>query len=81
MIHLVLDSSIFRKSPRLDSREFAVLSEMMEAGHVTPHAPYVVEREITSTLEKDQNDRLSSAISNITKALQYKPHGEKIQEN
>ena len=80
MIHLVLDSSIFRKSPRLDSREFAVLSEMMEAGHVTLHVPYVVEREITSTIEKDQNDRLSSAISNITKAVQYKPRGEKSKK-
>ena len=80
MINVVLDSSIFRKSPRLDSREFAVLSEMMEAGHVTLHVPYVVEREIISTLKKDQNERLSGAISNITKALHYEPRGEKSEE-
>lgn len=80
MIHLVLDSSIFRKSPRLDSPEFAVLSEMMEAEHVTLHVPYVVEKEIISTLKEHQNERLSSAISNITKALQYKPQGGKSQK-
>ena len=80
MIHLVLDSSIFRKSPRLDSPEFAVLSEMMKAGRVTLHIPYVVEREITSTLERDQHERLSRAISNISKALRYEPRGEKSKK-
>ena len=80
MIHLVLDSSIFRKSPKLDSREFIVLSEMMDAGQVTLHIPYVVEREITSALEQDQRKRLTAAISSISKAVAYEPLGPKSSE-
>ena len=77
MIHLVIDSSVFRRSPRLDSREFVVLSEMMDAEKVTLHVPYVVEREVATALEQNQRQRLTNAISNMSKALAYDPTGPK----
>jgi len=80
MIHLVLDTSIYRKSPRLDSREFSVLSEMINAGHVILHVPHVVERECTSELELGQREKLNEAMVRLTKAVAFEPLGPKSKQ-
>ena len=80
MIHLVLDSSVFRKSPKLDSREFLLLSEMMDQNEVTLHVPYVVEREFITALQEFQRTRLIKAISSLSKVLDYEPTGKKTKK-
>lgn len=77
MIHLVLDTSIYRKCPRLNSREFSLLSDMINAGHVVLHVPHVVEREFSSELEHRQEEKLNQAKVRITKALEFEPLGPK----
>lgn len=77
MIHLVLDTTIFRNSPRLDSSEFKLLSYMAEKGCLVLHVPHVVEREQSSHLEQEQGRKLTDAIKNISRALTFEEHGPK----
>ena len=77
MIHLVLDTNIYRKSPRLDSPEFKLLSDMAEKGCLVLHVPHVVEREQASYLEQEQRKKLTDAINNISRALTFEEHGPK----
>lgn len=79
MIHLVLDSSVYRRSPRLDSPEFKILSYLASTGSLTLHLPYIVEREFTSYLEQIQKERIELATRKITSALNFDGHGPKSQ--
>ena len=80
MMHVVLDSSIFRQCPRLDSTDFKLLARLMGAGQVVLHVPYVVEREHTSYLEQVQRKRIADASNNISKALDHVPLGTKSKD-
>lgn len=64
----------------MDSREFAVLSDLIIAGHVVLHIPHVVERELLSELERRQAENLNKAKLGITKALEFEPLGPKSQQ-
>ena len=75
MIHLVLDTNIYYKSPRQDSAEFKLLSHMIEKDCLVLHVPHVIERERTSQLELDQRGKLDAAITNLSSALNYSEHG------
>ena len=77
MIHLVLDTSIYRESPRLDSPEFKLLSYMVERGYLVLHVPHIVEREQSTYLEQVQRGRLKKAINVLSKALSFEEHGPK----
>lgn len=80
MIHLVLDTAIYRRSPRLDSPEFKLLSYMVERGYLILHVPHIVEQEQSSHLEHVQRDRLTKAIDNLSKALNFEEHRPKSKE-
>ena len=80
MLHLVLDTAIYRKSPRLDSPEFKLLSYMVEKGYLILHVPHIVEREQSSHLELVQRNRLTKAIDNLSSALNFEEHGPKSKE-
>ena len=75
MIHLALDTCIYRSKPRLDSKEFVLLKGMAVSGTIILHVPFVVEREFTTQLEHDQRDKLTRAINLISRALNFEPHG------
>ena len=75
MIHVVLDTSIYRRNPRLDSKEFTLLQGISSTEQVTLHVPFVVEREFATQLEHDQRRRLDTAFRAISKALAFDPHG------
>ena len=75
MIHVVLDTSIYCRNPRRDSKEFTLLQGISSTGQVTLHVPFVVEREFATQLEHDQRRRLDTAVREISKALAFDPHG------
>lgn len=75
MIHIVLDTSIYREKPRLDSKEFSLLQGIASSKKITLHVPYVVEREFTTFLEKEQREKLQRVITAISRALEFDPHG------
>jgi hypothetical protein len=80
MIHIVLDTNIYRKSPRLDSPEFKTLSFMAKEGRVCLHVPYIVEKEFLTHLEIEQREKIVSAIKSISNALNYEVTGEKTKD-
>ena len=75
MIHIVLDSSIYRSHPRLDTKEFTLLQGITAGGQAVLHVPHVVEREFATHLEHVQRRRLDIAVREISKALSFGPHG------
>lgn len=75
MIHVVLDTSIYREKPKLDSKEFSLLQDIASSKKVAIHVPYVVEREFTTFLEKEQKDKLKGVISAISSVLRFDPNG------
>ena len=75
MIHVVLDTSIYSRNPRLDSKEFTLLQGISSTRQVTLHVPFVVEREFATQLEHDQRRRLDTAVREISNALAFDPHG------
>ena len=80
MIHLVLDTAIYRGIPRLDSPEFKLLSYMVERGYLVLHVPHIVEREQSTELEQVQRGRLKKAINVLTNALSFEEHGPKSKD-
>lgn len=71
MIHVVLDSSIYRAKPRLDSPEFKALSFLAKKQCVLVHIPYVVEHEFSSFLVFDHRHRLEKAIKTTSNLSIY----------
>lgn len=79
MIHVVIDTNIFRKSPRLDSPEFKSLATLAQKECVRIHVPYIVEREFRTHLEIEQRKVLSSAEKSISSAIKYEKKGPKTE--
>ena len=75
MIHLVLDSSIFRQKPRLDSPEFKSIAYLAKKNNIRLHVPYFVEGEFVSFLENEQEERIDRAIKLLEAASNYKNTG------
>ncbi|MBW2740174.1 MAG: DUF4935 domain-containing protein [Deltaproteobacteria bacterium] len=75
MIHLVLDSSIFRQKPRLDSLEFKSIAYLAQKNNIRLHVPYFVEGEFVSFLENKQEERIDRAIKHLEAASKYKNTG------
>lgn len=80
MIHVVLDTTIFRKAPKLDTREFRILSQLLSADRIVLHVPYVVEREFVTFLEQEQRRKIEQAIGLIARALKYESLGPKSRK-
>jgi hypothetical protein len=76
MKHLVLDTNIFRKTPRLDSPEFKSLAYLSKKKCVHIHVPYIVEREFVTHLELEQRERISTAIRSLKSATKHAPLGK-----
>ncbi|HIC8860464.1 TPA: PIN domain-containing protein [Aeromonas hydrophila] len=75
MIHVALDTAIYRKNPRLDSPEFKALSFLAKNNFISLHIPYFVEREFKSFLEIEQDKKIKNAMSALASACEFKPQG------
>lgn len=65
MIHLMIDTNIYRQKPKLDSPEFKALSYLAKSGELTIHVPYMVENEFGSQLDIEQEQIATTTLKNI----------------
>ena len=75
MIHLVLDTSIYRQKPRLDSPEFKTLNYLSEKECIKIHVPFFVEKEFYSYLEIEQENKLDATIRSLNSIINYQVVG------
>lgn len=80
MIHVILDTSIYRQKPRLDSPEFRALSYLANKGCLQLHVPYFVEKEFCSWLEYEQCGKTKKAEKLLTGILNYDGVGTQTSE-
>ncbi len=79
MIHVAIDTNIYRKKPRLDSPEFKALAFLAKNKCICLHIPFFVEKEFRSQLEIEQKKRLDSVILTLTKIYNFPESGTKTQ--
>lgn len=77
MIHVALDTNIYRKSPRLDSPEFKALVFLSKNECVRLHVPFFVENEFKSQIEIDQKKKVEHVLATLDKMCKFKYHGPK----
>lgn len=80
MIHLAIDTQIYRQKPRQDSTEFKALTYLIKRGHIKLHVPYFVENEFGSFLELEHKKRIEQAIRNIDYITKHDNPGVKTVE-
>jgi hypothetical protein len=76
-MHVIIDTNIYRKVPRLDSPEFKSLSYMARIKCICLHVPYIVEKEFLTFLEQVQQEKIDKAINAITSAVNFENKGPK----
>jgi len=67
VIHVALDTNIYRKKPLLDSPEFKALSFLAKNKCVCLHIPFFVENEFKSHIEIEQKKKVESVLSTLNK--------------
>jgi hypothetical protein len=63
MIHLVLDTSIFRSDPKREKPAFRAVKQLAQVGHLKLHVPYWVKREFVTQQSSLISDRLAEITS------------------
>jgi len=72
MIHVALDTNIYRQSPRLNSPEFKSLAYLAKRKSICIHIPYFVEHEFSTHLVHDHKRKIDSAIKSISGIAKHK---------
>ncbi len=67
MIHVALDTSIYRNKPRLNSPEFKALVFLAKNECLCLHIPFFVENEFKSQIEIEQQKRVESVLAILNK--------------
>ncbi len=80
MIHIVLDTSIYRSKPRLDSPEFKALGYLAKMKSVCIRIPYVVEQEFVSYLLHEHEKKINSAIKSISGLITHQRADKLVPE-
>lgn len=63
--HVVLDTNIYRKSPKRKDLAFLALERLAKAGLIQLHLPYVVEREFQTQQVAQYKKEIDAAISGL----------------
>ena len=71
MIHLVIDTSIFRQDPQRKTVAFRSIEQLGERGHLCIHIPYFVKHEFLSHLKEEFVDSVLT-FQKCTKDLKRK---------
>lgn len=66
MIHLVLDTSIYRADPGRKSPAFKAIERLLEAEVLKLHMPYVVEREFQTQEREKHKEALDKVLSGLS---------------
>ncbi len=65
MIHVVLDTNIYRHNPARDNLGFRALGKMAKAGLLKLHIPYIIEREFQTQQRKNYSDDLNQVVTGL----------------
>ncbi len=66
MIHVVLDTNIYRNNPSRDNLHFKALEKLSKAGVIRLHIPYVVMREFQTQQREIYSKDLTKAMSGLS---------------
>ena len=66
MIHLVLDTNVYRSNPSMDNLHFKAIEKLAIAGELKLHIPYVVLREFQTQQRENYSKDLAKAISGLS---------------
>lgn len=66
MIHVVLDTNIYRQNPARNNLGFGALTKMAKAGLLKLHIPYIVEREFQTQQRKNYSEDLNKILSGLS---------------
>lgn len=77
MIHIALDTNIYRKNPRLDSPEFKAIVFLAKNKCICLHIPFFVENEFKSHIEAELEKRIDTVISALNKICNFTEFGPK----
>ncbi|AYQ56215.1 hypothetical protein MS2017_0472 [Bathymodiolus thermophilus thioautotrophic gill symbiont] len=67
MIHVILDTNIYRKNPNRENLDFKALEELAKANSIRLHIPYVVLREFQTQQKEIYLKAHSKVISGLSK--------------
>ncbi|MBW1867528.1 MAG: DUF4935 domain-containing protein [Deltaproteobacteria bacterium] len=65
MIHVLIDTSIYRQNPKRDSLNFRAIEKLADANWLKIHIPYIVEREFQTQQREIYSKDLSNAINGL----------------
>ena len=71
MIHLVLDTNVYRKNSKLNTTDFRTLAKLVELRCLELHVPYIVEREFSTYLEQQQRQNVKDLTRSLSKTLHF----------
>lgn len=69
MIHVVLDTNIYRNNPKRDNLSFSALEKLSNAGRLKLHIPFVIEREFQTQQREIYKKDLEKAKSGLSGLL------------
>lgn len=76
MMHILLDSCIFRQDPQRKSAAFQALSKLGASGELTLHIPYFVKNELLTQREKEYLKHLGGLKKHLAKLVNKPLSGE-----
>lgn len=65
MIHVLIDTSIYRQNPKRDSLNFIAIEKLADANWLKVHIPYIVEREFQTQQREIYSKDLNNAINGL----------------
>ena len=71
MIHLVLDTNVYHKIFKPNSRDHRDLAKLVELRCLELHVPYIVEREFSTYLEQQQRQNVKDLTRTLSKILSF----------
>lgn len=79
MIHVVIDTNIYRQNPGRNNLGFSAIEKMAKVGLIKLHIPYMIEREFQAQQRKIYSDDLVKISSGLT-GLSRKQLSQSISE-
>lgn len=65
MIHVLIDTSVYRQNPQRDSLNFKAIEKLSDANWLKVHIPYIVEREFQTQQREIYSKDLINALSGL----------------
>ncbi|MCW3656922.1 PIN domain-containing protein [Burkholderia cenocepacia] len=73
MLHVILDTNIYRDDPKRQKLPFKALERLLVEKVVTLHVPYIIEREFQTQQRKKYGDTLRSVLAGLKELSNFPP--------